>query len=424
MTTGAVGKNVGRLDIHLLTLVLILTTLGILLVFDASYSRALSLNQSPTKLAEMQAIWGVGGIVALLAASRIPYWIWRGFANHGILLSIIMLVAVFVPHIGIHELGSHRWIGHGTKRFQPSEFAKFAIVLFIARSCAGNPKIMRHFLIGPGPSIVAIGLLTALVALEPDLGTAALIAGAGFFTLFFAGIKHKHLAVVIVCAAVILGAYFGFKSRHSTGGYQMSRIFVFMHPEEDKMGKGFQVYHSLLALGTGGLTGDGFGQGLEKRDLPEANSDFIFAVIGEEGGLAACLLIITLYGVIVWRGMNIACSTKDRFGALMAAGISFTIGFQALINIAVVTASMPATGVPLPGISYGGSSLMLTLLMVGILLNIGRFPDGNPALTTETSTTKSERDFLRRQHGHGFVEFAPSQAKSGRTKRTVTRTAL
>jgi cell division protein FtsW len=396
MTETTPDYEVRKLDGVLLALAFALTTIGILLVFDASYSFALDHKFALTKYVDQQAGWGIVGIAALLWASQYRYWKWRNWATIGALLSIIALTAVFIPHIGVAAKGAHRWVGHGSHRLQPSEFAKLFIVLFIARSCAGNVRIMKHFVTGPGPGVCATGILAWLTAKEPDLGTALLITGTGFATLFFAGMKGRHLFAVICCAVVLVGGVFLMKSGHGQGSYQMDRILVFLNPEKEKQGDGFQVYHSTLALGTGGVAGIGFGQGREKLDLPEAYTDFIFAVVGEEGGLVAGLVVLTLLCLIVARGMHIACTTRDRFGSLVAAGISFCIGFQALVNVGVVTASIPATGVPLPFISYGGSSLLLSLLMVGILLNISKYPDGDPALKQSSKELKSEIDYNRR----------------------------
>jgi cell division protein FtsW len=417
-------KKSSGLDVLLLVLILLLTTIGIVMVFDSSYPYLLAHHMSVTKYVVLQSIYGAIGIVLLIGCSRIGYWRWRNVATSAMLFSVIMLVGVYVPHLGIMENGAHRWLGYRSFRMQPSEFAKFAVVLYVARSCAGNPRIMKHFLIGPGPGVVAIGLIALLIAKEPDLGTAILIAATGFAMLFFAGMKVRHLAFVTACLAVVLSIFFLTKPGHGQSGYQVSRIKVFLHPEQDNLGDGFQVYRSMLALGTGGLTGEGIGSGREKLNLPEAYTDFIFAVVGEEGGFVATFAILLLYCLIVARGMQIACSTRDRFGALMAAGTSFSLGIQAFVNIGAVTATLPATGVPLPGISYGGTSLMLTLLMTGILLNIGRFPDGNPALLKDAKTAKAEREYNKRFHGaDNFKDYPGDRSASRRATRPITRTA-
>jgi cell division protein FtsW len=395
-------QEVRSVDFVLLGLALALTTVGIMLVFDASYPFALAHRISLSKYVGLQSLWGVFGISALLAASYIPYWTLRKVATIGLLGCMIALVFVFVPHIGIHAKGAYRWIGHGSYRIQPSEFAKLFIVLFIARSCAGSIRIMKNFLTGPGPSVCAATILVLLIVKEPDLGTALLIALTALATLFFAGMKVRHLAVVVACGVILGGAAFTLKSTFTKdGSYQLKRIMVFLNPEKEKQGDGFQVYHSILALGTGGVTGMGLGQGRQKLDLPEAYTDFIFAVVGEEGGLMATLTVLTLLALTAARGMHIACNTRDRFGSLAAAGISFCLGFQALVNVGVVTASIPATGVPLPFISYGGTSLLLSLIMVGILLNINKYPDGDPKTLRHVGELKSERDYNRRWHMSG-----------------------
>jgi cell division protein FtsW len=404
MTNESIEHEVRGLDVVLLALALLLTTIGILLVFDASYAFALEHQITQTKYVGQQALWGAVGVVVLLGASHYSFWKWRSWATIGAFGCIVALVMVFVPHIGIAAKGAHRWVGHGAFRLQPSEFAKLFLVLYIARSCAGQVRIMKNFLTGPGPGIVVTAVLAVLTAKEPDLGTSLLLVGTGVATLYFAGAKLKHLAATAACVLALVGGFIAIKFSHGHNSYQLARIMVFLNPEQNKQGDGFQVYHSTVALGTGGLTGRGIGQSREKLNLPEAYTDFIFAVIGEEGGLVTTLGILALLGFVAARGMHIACITRDRFGSILAAGLSFCLGLQALVNIAVVTASIPATGVPLPFISYGGSSLILSLLMVGVLLNIGKNPDGDPnivRLSSEQSMGPGERGPWRFSGGPG-----------------------
>ncbi len=419
MSTVTTEHEVRKLDIVLLALTLVLTAIGILLVYDASYPFALAHQIPQTKFVGQQAMYGAVGILFMLIASRYPYWKWRSVATAGLFGCVIALVLVFVPHVGIVAKGANRWIGHGSFRLQPSEFAKLFIVLYISRSCAGSVRIMKSFLAGPGPGLLAIASLALLTAKEPDLGTSLLIVGTGIATLFFAGMQWRHLVAVVCCVLILVGGAFAVKTVHGHNSYQLGRIMAFVNPEKEKQGDGFQVYHSTIALGTGGLTGVGIGNSREKLDLPEAYTDFIFAVIGEEGGLIGSLTILGLICFIVTRGMHIACVTRDRFGSLLAAGISFCIGFQALVNVGVVSASIPATGVPLPFISYGGSSLLLTLVMVGMLLNIGQYPDGDPAIVQEKKEQTSERQFNKRWRMGDDSDELPTTVRPRRTKRTA-----
>ena len=392
-----------RTDFALMLLALALTCLGILLVFDASYTYALQRHIGEFKYVGQQALWGLVGVAAMVGAMYRPYWKWRGIGVYGVLAAFVMLLAVFVPHIGIAAKGAHRWIGFGAVRIQPSEFAKLAIVMYIARVCAGKFKMMSDFWVGPFPPLCFVLLLAGWTAVEPDLGTCFVILGAGLGTLFFAGMKPRHLAGVfgvLIVALVLLMAVKELKSHHSAGpgggSFQIKRLLVFLHPEQDKQGDGYQVYHSTIALGTGGVLGMGIGEGREKMYLPEAHTDFIFAILGEEGGLIATLTVLLLYGIVVARGFHIAANTKDPYGALLASGISVAFGLQVFMNIGVVTSSIPATGVPLPLASYGGSSLVLTLFSIGILLNIAKFPDGDPEKAAQAVERVSDREFEMR----------------------------
>jgi cell division protein FtsW len=322
---------------------------------------------------------------------------------------MIAMILVFVPHIGITVHASHRWIGHGALRVQPSEFAKFFTVLFIARSCAGNVRIMKHFVTGPGPGVAATIILAMLTAKEPDLGTALLITFTGAAALFFAGMKWKHMLAMMAVTLTLVGGVLLVKFEHAktsndqAGSYQISRILVFLHPETDIQGFGYQVYHSMMGIGSGGLTGRGIGEGREKLNLPEAHTDFIFEVVGEEFGLLGTLTTLGILFIIVARGMHIACTTRDRFGSLLAAGLSFSLGIQAAVNIGVATGAIPNTGVPLPFVSYGGSSLLMSLVMVGILLNIGKNPDGDPNIVRVQPNQRLDRDFSRRWQTNGAL---------------------
>ncbi len=383
-------------DLTLLVVALMLTCIGILLVFDASYAYALQRHISQFKYVGQQAAWGAVGIAALIWAMRRPYWNWRKIGVYGVIISWLLLVAVFVPHIGIAAKGAHRWIGFGSFRLQPSELAKLAVILYIARVCAGKMKLMNDFWAGPFPPLCIVAFVAVWTAVEPDLGTSLVLVGTGLGTLFFAGMKPKHLIASILVLMVLGAGFMALKTLKHPGSFQMKRLLVFMHPDQDKQGDGYQVYHSTIALGTGGFLGMGLGEGREKMYLPEAHTDFIFSILGEEGGLVASLGMLALFVILVARGFHIAATTRDPYGALLAAGISIALGLQVFLNIGVVTSSIPATGVPLPFISYGGSSLVFSLLMIGILLNIARFPDGDPAKIAQETERKSDIEFDRR----------------------------
>ncbi len=364
----SVKKPMDRL-LFLLTLMLL--GVGIVTVFDASYALALEHRHGDAfYYVKLQALWGAAGLAVLLGAWRVPYWKWRAWATPLVSVSMMLLVAVLVPHLGISVGGARRWVGHGPVRVQPSEMAKLALVLYLAHVCAGRPRVMRSFQFGLLPPLIVMGLLAVLIALEPDLGTAIVLAGTGFVMLFMAGGRKTHLGAMMLAGALAVGGYAVSKP------YRLHRLTAFVNPKADQYHTGYQVWHALIALGSGGVTGLGLGEGREKLYLPMARTDFIFPVIAEEWGLIGTLALVTVFLLLAARGFAIAYRTRDPFGMLLAAGITTMVSLQALVNIAVATASLPNTGVPLPFISYGGSSLLLMMAGIGILLNISSYPDG------------------------------------------------
>jgi len=274
--------------------------------------------------------------------------------------------------------------------------------------------------------VCVLAVFAVLVAPEPDLGTCMVIMATGLSALMFAGMKMRHAIATVIAAAILLGGLYSIKGHHSAQpvqptaattaaparDYRNSRIWVWMHPNASRTGEGYQVYHSMIALGTGGVFGLGVGNGRQKYYLPEAHTDFILATAGEEGGLLATLFTIGLFVVLVGRGMHIASMTKDPFAAIVAGGISAGFAVQAILNIAVVTASVPDTGVPLPFLSYGGTSLLISLISVGILLSIYRNSEWDDDGRTEIASSAPERDFDRRWN-RGSTLSRPEYARGG-----------
>jgi cell division protein FtsW len=287
-----------------------------------------------------------------------------------LIIGLALLVSVWLPGIGIAKNGAHRWIGHEPFSVQPSEFAKLAVIIYLAALLSRNNYNIRSVGDGLIVPVCVIAVFAFLVEREPDLGTAAILFLAAMTVLYLAGARIKHLAALVAAAALlfILVSVFGH-------GFRNGRLTSFLNPEKDYYGRGFQVTRGLVAVGSGGVLGVGIGAGREKFYLPEANSDFIFATIAEEGGLWGSLIIIGLLFLVGRQGFLIARRTNDPFGSLLAAGIAAMISWQAIINVAVVTHLIPATGVPLPFISFGGSSLLFLLTGIGILLNISQHPD-------------------------------------------------
>ncbi len=378
------------MDGLLLWLTFLLLGVGIVSVYDASYAIAVeNLHGDSFHFVKMQAAWAGVGLLALLGATRLPYWKWKKVAVIGVSVAIFLLLAVLVPHVGIVVNHARRWLGHGQIRFQPSELAKLALVLYLARVLAGSLKIKRSPKEGLLPPLAVIGILAALIAKEPDLGTALVLSVTGLVMLYLAGARPAHIGAILGAAAVAVTLFIALEP------YRARRITAFLDPKADQYNTGYQVWHALIALGSGGVGGMGLGEGREKLFIPEPRTDFIFPVIAEEWGLLGTLVLVSLFLFVAARGFAIAYRTRDPFGALLAAGITTLISVQALINMAVATASIPDTGVPLPFISYGGSSLVLMLAGIGILLNISCYPDG-PEGPARDKIEPNEGDWNRR----------------------------
>ncbi|MBX5467644.1 MAG: putative lipid II flippase FtsW [Firmicutes bacterium] len=356
-----------RPDLLLLLTVLLLLALGTLVVFSASAPGALRQYGTPYYFLERQTMWAVLGVLALAVTSRIDYWRYKRAIVPFFGLSLLLLVAVLIPHVGLEINGSRRWLGAGSFTLQPSELAKLAMVFFFARLFSLHADRLGDFWRGVMPHLAIAAVVFALVLAEPDLGTTIAIAGTFLVMLFVAGVRWRHLLGLGISGIPVLAwAMLG-------ESYRRQRILAFLDPWKHPLGEGFHTIQALLALGSGGILGVGLGFSRQALGyLPEAFTDFIFAVLGEELGLVGTVLVVVLFGILAWRGYRIALRAPDLFGALLATGITTMIVIQALINIGVVTDSLPVTGITLPFISYGGSSLVLSLAGVGILLNISR----------------------------------------------------
>ena len=385
------GDQKKPMDKLLLVLTFTLLAIGIVTVFDASYGPFLQAHKSPFGLLSKQARWAVIGLVVLLVTTTVPYWYWRRYAIPAMSVAIILLTLVLIPHIG-HELnGAKRWIGPGALQLQPSEFAKLALILYLAHWCAQARGKMRDLKAGLSRPLAVMGVLAALIAKEPDLGTTMVLCSTGITMLFLAGARRRHLGTLVLAAIVMVTLYSVSKP------YRLHRLIAFTDPKAYQLSNGYQVWHGLLALGSAGIPGLGLGDGIEKLNVPMAPTDFIFAVIGEEWGLIGTLTLLGLFLIVAARGYTIAHNTRDPFGAMLAAGLTSLISLQTIINIAVVTSTIPNTGVPLPFISYGGSALILMMTCIGLLLNISRHPNGRPKTgDADAAPSPAERDFNRR----------------------------
>lgn len=315
-----------------------------------------------------QIIWVTLGIMAMLFTMNIDYHVWRKLATPILIVTVVLLILVLIPGLGKVVNGARRWLGFGSLYLQPSEIAKLSMVLFCSASLARHQEKITSFVKGLVPQLLILLLVFGLILREPDLGTALAIGGTIFVLLFTAGARLSHLAslgsvgVVGIIGAIILEPY------------RLKRLLAFSDPWADPLNTGYHIIQSLYALGSGGLFGVGLGRSREKfLYLPEPHTDFIFAILGEELGFIGTITVILLFFLFAWRGFKVAISAPDIYGSILAAGLTTMIVMQALMNIAVVTASMPVTGIPLPFISFGGSALIFTLAGVGILLNISRY---------------------------------------------------
>jgi len=356
------------LDSSLFFTVIALLSFGVIMVYSSSAVSAYVNFNDSYYFFKRQIIWVTVGIIAMLFTLNIDYHVWRKLAAPILIVTVILLILVLIPGLGKVVNGARRWLGFGSLYLQPSEIAKLSMVLFCSASLARHQEKITSFVKGLVPQLIILLLVFGLILKEPDLGTALAIGGTIFVLLFTAGAKLSHLTslgtvgVVGVVAAIILEPY------------RLKRLLAFSNPWADPLDTGYHIIQSLYALGSGGLFGVGLGRSREKfLYLPEPHTDFIFAILGEELGFIGTITVILLFFLFAWRGFKIAISAPDIYGSILAAGLTTMIVMQALMNIAVVTASMPVTGIPLPFISFGGSALIFTLAGVGILLNISRY---------------------------------------------------
>ncbi len=332
------------------------------MVYDSSVAIAIRDFADQYHFVREQFRWLVAGSCLLLVMSWIDYHRWYKLALPILVFTLFLLGLVFLPGVGIRALGAHRWIHAGFFVFQPAELAKLALVIYLA-AWFSFPEKRRI-----GAFLLLLGMVVGLVVAEPDLGTALIILTTAVAMYFFSGAPLWQFALLVPLFALGVGGLAIFSP------YRLKRITTFLNPETDPLGASYQIRQVLLALGSGGWFGIGIGKSRQKYEyLPEANTDSIFAIVGEELGFIGTAILILLFLFMVWRGFRIAKRAPDTFGKFLALGISSWIGFQTLLNLAAMVALVPLTGIPLPLVSYGGSSLIMTLVALGVLLNISRF---------------------------------------------------
>ncbi|HEY8421325.1 MAG TPA: putative lipid II flippase FtsW [Thermoclostridium sp.] len=354
-------------DFWIFVTVLLLLALGVSMVYSASSYYASRKFGNKEYYLIRQLIWASVGIVAMLVVSRLDYRRLAQFSPILMLVSIILLVLVRIPGIGSKVNGAWRWFNFGFASFQPSEMAKLSIILFFSFSLSKKNDILQYFWKGLVPYLLVVGIVDALLMIQPHFSATILVTGVAVIILFAAGARIWHF-ILLAIPVIPLGIYFVL-----TEEYRLERLLTFLDPFEDPTDTGYQIVNSLYAIGSGGIFGKGIGQSVQKHlYIPEPHTDFIFSVAAEELGFIGATTILLLFLVLIWRGIRVAMHAPDTLGSLIAVGMTSLISLQVIVNVAVVTSSMPVTGMPLPFFTYGGSSLAFLLVGIGILLNISR----------------------------------------------------
>lgn len=313
------------------------------------------------------ALGGLGGIIALCIAQAIPYSKWRAIALPLMIVSFVLMALVFIPHLSYGYGGARRWLQFGIFSFQPSEILKLAFIVYLASWLDARRKEVSSVSYGILPFAFMLGIIGVFLMMQPDLGTMGVIVAAAGMMYFLGGGKISQMATMIAFGLMI------FYLLVQIAPYRLDRFLVFLNPDTDPQGIGYQTKQAFIAIGSGGFSGRGFGKSLQKYNyLPEPMGDSIFAIYAEETGFVGILILMSALGFFLWRGMIIAKKAPDIFGRLLASGIIVSIGAQAFINMAAISGLLPLTGIALPFVSYGGTSLMITLASVGILLNIAK----------------------------------------------------
>ncbi len=365
---GAIVAKRLHADLGLLGVTLALMGFGMVMVWSASSALAQDRHGSPYYFLVKQALWGVMGVGGLVAALRLDYRVLRRPALVYSLLAAATLLLIAVLFLSpVNE--SHRWIRLGALSFQPAELAKLSIVLFLAYHIERRVERVNDFAL-LFPALLLLGWFGFLVLIQPDLGTAFCLVLTGGVMLFVAGVRLRYFLVLAIPVLTVLYAAI------VSVPWRSRRLIVFLDPWSDPQGAGYQVIQSLIAVGTGGITGVGLGEGRQKLFfLPYPYSDFVFAVIGEELGMLGALAVVVAFVVLLWRGLRAGWGAPDAFGRFLATGLTLSIVFQALVNISVTLGLLPTKGIPLPFISAGGSSLVFALLGIGLVANVSQHAD-------------------------------------------------
>ena len=351
---------------HLLIFItLVLTGIGAIMVYSASAIIALEGKNDAYYFLKKQLFFLFVGFILMAVVMHFDYTRLRKLAVPMLFISFIMLIAVLIPGLGVEKNGAKRWLSIFGFVFQPSELAKFSLVLYTAYSISKRKEKIHDFFNGSLPLLIMLGIFCMLIMLQPDLGTVIVIASTTFLLLFVGGARLSHLIYLVLASMPFL--YFSILHV----AYRRRRILAFLDPWSDQLDTGYQIVQSFLAFGRGGIWGTGIGEGKEKLFyLPWPHTDFILSVIGEELGFIGVSAVIFLFFILIWRGIRISINSRDLFGTFLSLGITLLLGLQSAINIGVTLGLFPTKGLPLPFISYGGSSVVLSLFSVGVLLSI------------------------------------------------------
>lgn len=389
-----------RIDYLLMVAVAALLIIGLMMIYSATFALGYQLFQQPTYFFIRQLLWMGIGMLALIFFANVEYHVWQRFAVPLMVINLGLLILVLV--IGQVHFGAQRWLFNGS--VQPSELSKLIIMIYIAAWLSSKGEQIRKVTYGLVPFAILMGAIIGLVVLQQDLSTAMLIGVTALAMFFIAGGNLLQMILSGLLGAVTLVALI------SRSPYRLARIAAFLDPlNGDPMGNGYQIRQILIALGSGGITGLGLGASRQKFGyIPASHTDGIFAILGEELGLIGCLVVMALFAFLAYRGFKIAMAAPDAFGTVLASGITCGLIFQVLVNIGVVTASLPFTGVPLPLISFGGSSLVVSMASIGLLLAISR---RTMLPSPEEKEEQREVDGIRRRNRGARVSGASRRSK-------------
>ena len=356
------------IEITLFISVILISLFGVIMIYSSSNIWAEYKYNDPYKYLKNQALFFLIGIVLMNIVSKIDYKKYFKYSNRILITCIVLLILVLIPGIGTVRNGSRSWFGIGSFGIQPSEFAKLGLIIFVSKYLSNNPNSMKNFKNGVLPILlITIGIF-GIIMLQPDFGTGTILVMTIIGILFVAGLDIKiFLKFGIVGIVGVVGLIL-------VAPYRLKRILSFLNPWSDPLGSGFQIIQSLYSIGPGGLFGLGFGNSIQKHFyLPEPQTDFIFSIISEEFGFMGIIIISTLFIIIFYSCLKISIKCNDLFGKYLSFGITFGLIFQSILNLSVVVGLIPVTGVTLPFLSYGGSSLLITMISIGIILNISRY---------------------------------------------------